>query len=238
MKKSIYTFTITLVMFSSGFAQFNEHNFGLSINGAYTTSAEIFLNPNSSDLTIRNSSFELTDIFSPSIDFRYKLARQFIVGLSVEYVNKTKTAPNLNVFIGSQVVAINVEDGLRVLPVELSAFYLFPFSNEEFIFLMGGGIGYYRGEFTRKVSDAELSLTSRKIAIGIHVMTSMDYMLLENLSFRFEMKFRDPQYNVTNKYTKTEVEYNGTTIQLTEENFETKVNINGITFVLGAVFHF
>jgi hypothetical protein len=65
----------------------------------------------------------------------------------------------------------------------------------------------------------------------------MDYMLLDNVSFRFEMKFRDQQYEVRSEYTKTEVIYEGETITLPTDAFETKVNLDGITFVLGIVYH-
>jgi outer membrane protein W len=226
-----------LLITQSVFSQFNGNSFGISANLVYTTSAEIFLNPNSSDPVIRNQSFTLEDIFSPSLDVRYRLNENFIFGLNVEYIKKTTETPNLTAFIGSQVVVFNVEDGFQVIPVEFTAHYFFPFSTRDFKFLMGGGIGYYRGEFVRKFSDADLSVQQRKIAIGIHVSASMDYMLINNLSFRFEMKFRDPQYEVRSKYSKTEVTYQGETITLPDDAFETKVNIDGLTFVLGIVYH-
>jgi hypothetical protein len=66
----------------------------------------------------------------------------------------------------------------------------------------------------------------------------MDYMPLEFFSIRFEMKFRDPQYNVTSKYNKTTVIYQGEEIHLPDDAFETKINVDGVTFSLGCVFHF
>jgi hypothetical protein len=63
----------------------------------------------------------------------------------------------------------------------------------------------------------------------------MDYIIVENLSARFEMKFRNPQYTVTSKYSKTEVIYQGNIIQLPENAFDTKVDIDGLTFILGLV---
>lgn len=230
---------ICLIFFNfNSSAQFNEHNFGIAINAVYTTSAEIFLNPNSSDVIVRNQSFPLEDILNPGLDVRYKITDSFLLGLNVEYMRKTVNAPNLTAFIGSQVINLNVDDGFEVVPVELTLHYYFPFSTEKFKFLMGGGIGYYHGKFIRKFSDTELSIQQRKIAVGIHVSASMDYMLLNNFSFRFEMKFRDPQFTVKSKYTKTEVIYQGEVILLPEDAFETKVDVNGVTFVLGAVLHF
>lgn len=228
----------SLLLLKPAFPQFNEHNFGISANLVYTTSAEIFLNPNSSDPVVRNQSYTLEDIFNPSLDVRYRLSEFFILGLNVEYINKSANAPNLTAFVGSQLIVFNVEDGFRVIPFELTAHYFFPFSTEDFKFLMGGGIGYYRGEFTRKFSDVALSVVQRKIALGIHVSASLDYMLISNVSFRFEMKFRDPQYEVRSEYTKTEVIYQGETVNLPNDAFETKVNIDGLTFVIGIVYHF
>ena len=228
---------LVILNFNLAVAQFNNHNFGISVNAVYTTSAEIFLNPNSSDPVVRNQSYTLEDIFNPALDVRYRLSEHFILGMNLEYMSKSSEAPNLTAFIGSQVVVLNVEDGFRVIPIELTAHYYFPFSTEYFKFLMGGGIGYYRGEFTRKFNDAELALVERKIALGIHVSASMDYMVINNLSFRFEMKFRDPQYEVKSEYTKKEVVYQGGTITLPDDAFETKVNIDGLTFILGFVYH-
>ncbi|MBT8380102.1 MAG: hypothetical protein KJN64_12815 [Ignavibacteria bacterium] len=226
-----------ILTLKSSFAQFNNNSFGISANAVYTTSAEIFLNPNSSDPIVRNQSYTLEDIFSPALDVRYRLSEHFILGINLEYINKSAEAPNLTAFIGSQVVVLDVEDGFRVIPVELTAHYFFPFSTQDFKFLMGGGIGYYRGEFTRKISDAELALVERKIALGIHVSASLDYLVINNFSVRFEMKFRDPQYEVKSEYTKNEVVYQGETINLPDDAFETKVNIDGLTFILGIVYH-
>lgn len=102
---------------------------------------------------------------------------------------------------------------------------------------MGGGLGYYYGQFIRKFSDVDLEVTQRKITLGVLVAASLDYMIFDNLSARFEMKFRNSQYTVTSKYTKTEVEYQGNQIQLSENPFETKVDINGLTFGFGVVVH-
>lgn len=231
-------FLLLLLTSPTVFAQYNNHNFGLSLNGVFTTSADLFLNPNSSDPTIRNQSFTLEDILNPGLDFRYRLTEEVIIGLNVEYMQKTTNAPNLIAFVGNDVISLEVQDGFRLIPVELSVHYLFPFSTEEFKFLMGGGMGYYHGEFLRQFNDAKLSVVERKFAVGIHVSATMEFMVINNVSLRFEMKFRDPQFNVKSRYTKTEVMYEGNVIHLPEEEFETKVNVNGIAFVLGAVFHY
>ena len=238
MLKAFLNSIIFLLFTITSLAQFGENNIGIAINAVYTTSAEIFLNPNASNLDVRNKSYTLENIWNPALNIRYRFSEEFILGLNIEYVNKTGQAPNLTAFIGNQVVVLEVEDGFRVIPIELTVHYFFPFSTEDFKFLMGGGLGYYRGEFVRKFNDVELEVVQRKIALGIHVSASMDYVFYKNFSARFEMKFRNPQYNVRSKYTKNEVTYQGNTIQLPDDAFETKIDVDGLTFGFGLVLNF
>lgn len=237
MKMHVLFLTIVLLSATLSFAQFSTEKIGIAVNTVYTTTADIFLNPNASNPEVRNKSFTLENIWNLGLDLRFRFSSEFILGLNVEYITKTSNQPNLTAFVGNQVFIFDVEDGFKVIPIELTAHYLFPFSTQDFKFIMGGGLGYYFGEFIRKFHEAELEIIQRKIAIGIHVSASMDYMIFEYLSARFEMKFRNPQYNVTSKYTTTEIIYQGNVIQLPEDAFETKVDINGLTFVLGLVFH-
>src|SRR4030065_1268977 len=235
MLKFFLIVLLPILISTGSFAQFGTGKIGIAVNAVYTTSAEIFLNPNSSNSEVRNKSFTLENIWNPGLDVRYRFSNEFILGLNIEYVRKTANAPNLTAFIGSQVFVFEVEDGLSVIPIELTAHYHFPFSTEDFKFMMGGGLGYYIGEFVRKFQDVDLEITQRKFALGLHVSASMDYIIIENLSARFEMKFRNPQYTVTSKYSETEVMYQGNAIQLPANAFDTKVDIDGLTFILGLV---
>lgn len=225
----------TVLLISSAYPQYSSGKLGIALNAVFTTSADIYLNPNASDPEVRNKSFLVEDIWNPGIDVRYRFTSEFILGINVEYIKKTSNQPNLTAFIGNQLYTFEVEDGFSTIPIELTAYYFFPFSTTHFKFLMGGGVGYYHGEFIRNFSNVDLEVTQRKISFGILVCTSLDYMILDYLSARLEMKFRNPQYNVTSKYTKTEIEYQGNTIDLPENPFETKVDINGLTFVFGLV---
>jgi outer membrane protein W len=231
-------FLITIVLLStSSFAQFGAGKIGIAVNAVYTTSAEIFLNPNSSNSEVRNKSFTLENVWNPGIDIRYRFTSEFILGLNIEYMKKTAAVPNLTAFVGNQVFVYEVEDGFSAVPIELTAHYYFPFSTEDFKFMMGGGVGYYIGEFIRKFQEVELEITQRKFALGLHVSASIDYIIIENLSARFEMKFRNPQYTITSKYSQTEVEIEGFSepVTLIESPFDTKVDINGLTFIFGLV---
>jgi len=219
-------------------AQFNGNRFSVSVNAVYTTSAKIYLSPNSSDEIIRNSSFPLTDIVNPSIDIRYRLYDEVIIGLSTEYMKHAQFGKNLTVFVGNNTQTINVEDGFELIPIELSIHYLMPFSTEKFKFLMGGGGAYYIGSQIRKFGDEDISNIERKAAFGIQVSVGMEYLVRSNISVRTEMKFRDPQFTVKSKYNKQQVQYFGRTITLAQDTFDSKINVNGVTFIAGISYQF
>lgn len=219
-------------------AQYSEKRFSIGINGVYTTTAEIYLNPNSSDPILRNNAFEISDIFNPALDLRYRLTDAIIIGLGTEYMKATASGPNLTAFVGNSTVTINVTDGFLLIPVELSGFYILPFSTEKFKFLMGGGVGYYYGKHIREFGNASVRAITRNFAYGIQVSVSMDYLILDNLSVHSAMKFRDPQFKVENAYNELEVNYNNQKIILAQRTFNSKIDVNGVTFILGISFLF
>lgn len=218
--------------------QYNGNDISIGIYGFYTTSASVFLNPNASDIVVRNESFLIEDIWNPGVDIRFRVSEPLILGLNIEYIRITRSAPNLNVFLGGSVVTLIVDDGFKLIPVELSAYYLLPFSTEGFKFLMGGGLAYYNGEFIREIGETEVKNITKEAAFGIHVSISMDYVPINDVAIRFQMKFRDPQFTVSSQYEQQEIEYEGNVIILPEGTFNTKINLDGITFMLGAAFQF
>jgi hypothetical protein len=236
-KFTIFALLFVLLAAAGANAQYNNRNFSVSLNGVYTTTAQIFLYPNSSDAVLRNNSIEITHLLNPSFDIRYRMTDDLIIGLSTEYMKKT-TTDRITAFSNNSTVSIPVNDGFELIPVELTVYYLLPFSTENFKFLMGGGGAYYYGSQIRKISDVEGVTTGRDFAYGIHVVASMDYLPLPFLSVRLEMKFRDPQFNLSNTYTKNPFNYNGQTITLPQNKFDTRINVDGISFILGTVFHF
>lgn len=236
--KQILLTIILIIASSSVIAQYHGYDFSISTSLVYTTSAEIFLNPNSIDPIIRNRSFELQDVLNPSLDLRFRLSEPLLVGLCVEYMKTSQSGRNLTVFEGNNEIRLETEDGFVLIPIEATFYYQMPFSTADFKFLMGGGVGMYIGEFTRNFGDTDVSTLQQQSAFGIHVSISMEYVTLEQVGLRFEMKFRDPEFKTKNRYNKNVVNYNGSEITILRDTFDTKVNVNGVTFLLGAAFYF
>ena len=235
---SLRILSFIILLSSSVLAQYDGNKFSISSSLVYTTSAEIFLNPNSTDPIARNRSFQVSDLLNPSLDFRYRISEPLIIGLSSEFMTANQSGRNLIAFEGSNEQRLETEDGFTMIPLEASLYYLMPFSTLNFKFLMGAGAGIYFGKFSRTFGDTDISTLSSQTAFGMHVSVSMEYVLLQNIGIKLEMKFRDPEFKNKNKYDKNIVNYKDTQVIILNDTFDTKVNVNGVTFLLGAAFYF
>lgn len=239
MKKSIVKFLLALTILSaSAYSQNHNQDFNISVGSVYITSAALFLNPNSSDIFLRNQSFELKDIFSPAVEIRYRLSEAVAIGLSTEYNRKSQRGNFLTVLAGSQIIQLESEDGFVFIPVELSVYHIMPFSTESFKFNMAGGLGYYHAIHTRKFGDTDISNLETKPVIGIQVSAGMEYLFTQNIGIRLQMKFRAPEIKVKSKYNNTTVNYKGNTITILQDTFDSKVSVNGAVFMLGVSYSF
>ncbi|WP_337865106.1 hypothetical protein [Ignavibacterium sp.] len=234
----IKIFIIVALLSISVLPQYQNKQFSISAGYLYLTSAELFLNPNSSDIFLRNQSFELKDIFSPAFEIRYKLSDEIVLGLNAEYNKKSQKGNFLTVLAGSQIIQLESEDGFIFIPVELSVYHIMPFSTETFKFNMGGGVGFYHAIHSRKFGDTEISNVETKPAIGIQVGAGMEYLLTEYFGVRLQMKFRAPEIKVRSKYNNTTVNYNGNTITILQDTFDSKISVNGSVFMLGISYSF
>ena len=223
---------ISLFISNIAFAQYNGYDLSFSTNFSYNTTAKIFLTPNAANIFDQNIYFEIDGIYSYSAELRYRINDAIILGLSAEYMQGSEKGRNLN---SRQFI---VTDGYELYPLELSIYYFLPFSTESFKFYMGGGLGFYFGKRTREFGNIKFDNVDSEIGYGIQVSVGMDYLIFDNFSTRGEIRFRDPDLNVTNKYNDETVVYNGTTYRVTQENITSKLNVDGITFRIGAVYHF
>ncbi|MDZ7766336.1 MAG: hypothetical protein U5K00_18250 [Melioribacteraceae bacterium] len=217
--------------------QYNDKDFGLSFSANYTTTARLYLNPNAIERLLREENLEIEDIYSYAFEIRYRVSDSFLVGIGTEYVEKVAKLINVIGF-PSQLAGIEINEGFTLIPVELSGYYFIPFSTESLKFYMGGGLGIYFGSYIREFGTLEVETVNQDFAWGIHGRIGMDYMFSDFFSLRGEMKFRDPDFNMENKYTSNSFVYQGNVINLPQEPFATRVNIEGMTFSLAAVVYF
>ncbi len=211
-------------------------NLQVYLSGNYTTSGKVYLNPKSSDPSIRNRSYSIVDIYHPGIEVRGKLIDNLFLSISADYVKAVTDEQRLTILTDLIPKSLKIEDGFIAVPVELSISYRLPFSDEHFKYYMNGGFGYYFGSHYRKIADIEVKNLERQQAYGIQVGWSMEYIYQERYIIHGGMKFRDPQFNVKSSYNKRETVINGQEIYVAQETFDSKINIDGITFFMGIAF--
>lgn len=236
--RNLLKILLLLVLFRTHIFPQSGKNFSVAFRLNYTTDSKMsFIQKNSIVPFTFNRTY-LYDILSYGIDLRYYFLESLSIGLSTEFMEKITDEGYIDVIYESQKRLMLIDDGFRFIPVELSLHYKLPFSTEKFGFFMGGGIAVYFGEQERKFADITLKNTSQYFAYGIQVSAGLEYLIRQNLAFRFEMIFRDPEVKVIGDYSASEFKYKGNTAYLLEDNFETRINIDGTTYSFGLAYFF
>jgi hypothetical protein len=211
----------------------NGSKLSFTLKGNYTSSSRLYLSPKASDETVRNSSYALDHIYSPALEVKYLLSEQLSLGLNIEYIKKTEKGIFVNVIEDRSVVSVEIEDGYGIVPVELSLYYHLPFSSDEWRLSIYGGGAFYIGSHIRKLGDLEVENLKRKLAYGIQVGVLCDYVINRFLAVSGELKFRDPEVSLTTSYKEQTVHYGSRTLIMGQNSFDSKINIDGITYSLG-----
>jgi outer membrane protein W len=220
------------------FGQYNQDNHSIAVYYNYTTTSKLFLYPDVTDPVLRNTGVRLNDVTNFSIEYRYRISEALMLSFATEYMQRTKNVNYLTVSGPSGVATIEMEDGYEFIPFEFSLYYLIPFSTEKFKFYFGGGIAYYLGSHVRNFADVDIETASRDFSYGIQTGVGMDYLIFPYLAVRGQMKFRDPEFEIVSKYNKLRFTYQGKEYRLASEKFDSKVNIDGVTFMIGVSYSF
>lgn len=229
---------IVLMVCSAGVIQAQQGRKAVSVFGSYNTSASMFLNPSAVDPEVRNRAFEFEDIFNPGLEFKYYLSDELVVGLSLEYIRRTEQARNVTVQIDKVTQRVAMTDGFAVLPLELTIYYVLPFSTELFNFYMGGGIGHYFGSHIREIGSLEGSTVSQDASFGLHVGVGTEFFISNTTSVSLAMKFRDPELDLENEYDAENGTWNGQSLWVGRNDFPSRINLDGVVFHLGASYYF
>ena len=226
MKRLVLLQMITVFTLFGG----DGHKFSLSLKGTYTTSTRFLYNIDSPNMY--SESRILTSNFGYGADVRWNILwDRFFLGFSTEKISSGQTT---NLLSGT--VRIPYQEGFDLVALELSGYYIVPISSDHIKFYLGGGFGTYDGQRSLSIAGVNAETVSEKSYIGIHVMTGLDYQIYSRFGLRFEIKFRDPNFDVTSKFDQQSVNYLGTTILLPPEE-TVKVNLFGVNYVGGIVIY-
>ncbi len=215
-----------------------EGDFIICLRTTYTTSARIYLLPQSSSEIFYNNYSSLSGIMSYGGEIRYHIPSTIVeLGIGTEYLSITRNG-QFSIVTGNQVYLLPTEEKFSMIPIELSAYIVLPFGEPRFHITMGGGTGFYLGNRTWHMADIDAPVEKTPFGFGIHVQTGIDYVLTKNLAFRGEIKFRDPQFEATNRSDRMIVHYQGKNLPLEQTEFFSRINVDGIAFTIGIVYYF
>ncbi len=211
----------------------NEHKLSFTIKGTFTTSTRFLYNINNPN--VYSESRSITSNIGYGADVRWNILwDRFFLGVSTEKIDAAQTTPI--VYTQFDDLRVPYKEGFELLAFELSGYYVVPISSEHLKFYLGGGFGTYDGKRSFSIAQVNAETISSKSYIGIHVMTGVDYEIHSRFGLRFEIKFRDPHFDVTSKFDQPSVNYLGYQIQLPSEE-TVKVNLFGVNYVGGVVIY-
>ena len=223
-------FLLQLICF--GLLSANERDLSLSLKGSFTTGTRFLYNID------RPNSYGEERTISSNIgygaDVRWNIVwDRFFLGFSVEKIGAHEMVP---VYYMQSDIPIPFDEGFELTTMELSGYYVVPISSEQFKFYLGGGLGTCDGDRNFSIAKIKAATVSMATYLGIHVMTGIDYQVFSRLGVRFEIKFRDPHFNVTTKFDQQVTEYRGKQIQLPQGEYVTKINLFGVNYAGGLFF--
>jgi hypothetical protein len=210
-----------------------DNRFSVIVHATMTTSSQIFQTPDAVDLPLQAQSLTVSDFFGYGAELRYHIPETSVsIGVSAEYIRARRSTS-----IATQSYRfIPVEDGYTVIPVEVTGYFLIPFSGDTFGVFMGGGAGLYFG--TRSYAVGNLGSVSSPMnpGFGIHVLGGLSYRFFGPLAAVFEMKFRDVQFRAENVFRSSPVRYNDLVLNVATAPFASRVQTDGIVLQLGLAF--
>ncbi len=222
-----------LVVIPGGRLICQDGEFSIIVKGNYTTSSEIFPNPNASDAFARSQSFLVEGTPGYGVEVKYRIPQSLVaIGASVEYL---QASPVRTVAVAFR-QGVQVEDGYRVFPLELTGYFIIPFSTRTFQVFIGGGAGMYIGHRTYTLAGVEAPTVDSEPGYGIHVVAGLSYGFGDWFSITGEMKFRDLQFASTNVFPAPRINYGGAVLNVSTEPFESKIHTDGVVFQIGAAF--
>ncbi len=211
--------------------------YSLAVVGSFTTSSELFPHPNDADNLVRSQFLPFNDIFGFGVEVRRSFDPLRIeIGLGAEYLSTTaslSTIPN-----SSQPYPLPILDGYSVIPIEMTGYFPIPIGGDRLRFLIGGGTGVYFGRRIYEYAGTEAPTVEHKVGIGIHIVSDVEVALQGPLAVRGELKFRDVQFETTNQFNRPLTVYRNAVIPLDMTAMPSRINIDGMTVMLGLVYQF
>jgi opacity protein-like surface antigen len=217
---TIFYVAVGLLMCSSANSQ--QHLFSASLKSFLTSEANLY--------EYSSNVHSYTSFVGFGADVRKKIDEEnIVVGFSAEYLAHKEQYTLANA---------DTKDNFVLLPIELTGYFIVPFSSTSVSFYIGGGVGGYIGKRTIEIGTVQANMNENSGGFGIHVLSGIEYALSEIFSIRSEIKFRDVQLNSTYQFSQQPTDKDGYPAVniLPHTIYSSQVNVDGTTIELALVF--
>jgi len=233
MRRSILSVLAVVVLLGRLSSQTQEPTLSFALRGNYTSTSKVFNNPDSPSGDLRGQFNSVDNIYGIGAEVRWTVpGHSFAVSLAAEYLSKISAQEQLVGFT-TPPKRLPVDEGFRLVPVELGAQVFIPLGSDHVRLTMGGGLGAYIGSRVLKIAGVEAAERNAPVYYGIHVETSFDYRIRPGFFVRAEMRFRDPEFTSESEFTQPATQSGGVLVLLPRAPFRARINVNGLNFGLG-----
>lgn len=236
--KRIIHITSAVCFFSVGLlhAQSGEWNVAAVVRGTITTSSKIYPNPNSPSFDLRTVTTPYNSVLGLGGELRIqRFGTNFYFSVSAEYLSQVRSEQRLDGSINPP-RRVPVEEGYRLIPLEISGYIYVPIGSQSWKLSMGGGLGAYYTERIYRIAGVTASPVGNRFGYGIHVGINTEYSIIPRLSVLAGLKFRDPEVDVRNKFEVSSIPYGTGVIAFPQGEFPSRINVDGMTFSVGVRF--
>jgi hypothetical protein len=202
----------------------------VTVYGTVIAGSRIYLFPQSSDATLRNSTLDFSSSSTVSLAYRFQLSSSTLLQCRGEYFSVTDDRLDA--------VGTLTRHGFDSFALETSLLFQLPFGGEIVRMCIGGGGGVYAAFRDYAVASVEAESQRLIPALDIHILLSVEWFFYRNLSLQGEVLFRDPQISAENAFAQDRVVSNGIEYPLQKSPFRSTVNLNGNVYLLGLSLYF
>lgn len=214
------------------YSQEEAWKFTVGLKGTYTSSAKLYLNPQGTTPESRSEHLKFSPLFGGGLELRVERSdERFFFVVSTEYLFAHSKEEEL-VAITSPPRTMVIDDGLFVIPIEVTANVYIPLGSDRLRAAMGAGLGAYYGERVLEIGGVESSSVRSSIGYGMNIRAVLEYQVKTGMHISFDLKFRDPEISVTNQFDP------GSTSSRGPREITTLINLDGMTVGLGVLYEF
>jgi outer membrane protein W len=214
------------------YSQDEAWKFTVGLKGTYTSSAKLYLNPEGTTPESRTEHLKFSPLFGGGLELRVERTdEKFFFVVSTEYLAAHTKEEDL-VAMSSSTNTTVIDDGLFIIPIEVTANVYIPLGSDRFRAAMGAGLGAYYGERMLEVGGVKSTSVRSTIGYGMNIRAVLEYQIRTGMHVSFDLKFRDPEISVTNEFAPGSISSRG------PREITTLINLDGMTIGLGILYEF